>query len=185
MKKIVVDRYRNEGYPFIAANLEDLVEETGIRAITISIDRGPKAIIGDLRVDGARFLPTERLNSVLGLVPGEPFIKTRMVKGIENLGIEYRREGFLSTAFSREPLNFVDREGHQEVVIHLTVKEGPRNVIGNLSVVGSPIPEKRTGELLGIEAGYPYVPEFINRGRDDLLQELGGMGYLYASVTVT
>ncbi|MCJ7501125.1 BamA/TamA family outer membrane protein [bacterium] len=185
MRKIVVDRYLNEGYPFISADLEDLVEETGTRAITIRIDRGPKAIIGDLRVEGARFLPAERLNSALGLVQGEPFVKTEMEKGIENLAIEYRREGFLSTAFTREPLNFVDREGYQEVVIHLTVTEGSRNVIRNLSVVGSPIPEKRTGELLDIEAGDPYVPEFINKGRDDLLQELGSMGYLYASVTVT
>ncbi|MDF1524655.1 MAG: BamA/TamA family outer membrane protein [bacterium] len=184
MNKIVVDRYLNEGYPFIAADLEDLVEEPGTRSITFRIDRGPKTIIGELRVEGAWFLPMERVNSALGLVPGEPFIKTRMEKGIENLGIEYRREGFLSAAFTREPLNFVDQEGHQEVVIHLTVKEGSRNIIRSLSVAGSPIPEKRTGELLGIKAGDPYVPEFINKGRDALLQELGGMGYLYASVTV-
>jgi outer membrane protein assembly complex protein YaeT len=51
-------------------------------------------------------------------------------------------------------------------------------------VVGNPFNEKRTGELLGIQAGDPYVPEFVNTSRDNLLQELGRMGYLYASVTV-
>jgi outer membrane protein assembly complex protein YaeT len=39
-------------------------------------------------------------------------------------------------------------------------------------------------ELLGFQAGDPYVPEVVNEGRDALLQELGDMGYLYAAATV-
>jgi len=184
MEKHVLDRYRKEGYPFTAVNLEDRVGETGTRFITLGIDRGLKAIIGDLRVEGARFHSEERLSRALGLVPGEPFVSSEMEAGIEKLEQEYRREGFLATAFTRHPLNFVAREGYQEVEIHIIVQEGPRNVIRNLSVVGSPLEEKQTGELLGIAPGDPYVPEFVNAGRDDLLLELGSMGYLYAAVTI-
>lgn len=184
MEKHVLDKYRKEGYPFTAVNLEDRVDETGTRSITIRIDRGLKAIIGDLRIEGVRFLSEERVSSAMGLILGEPFVQAKMEEGIENLEREYRREGFLSTEFTRHPLNFVAREESQEIEIYLTVLEGPRNVIKNLRVVGSPIREKRTGELIGIGAGDPYVPEFINKGRDDLLLELGSMGYLYASVTV-
>ena len=184
MEKYVLDRYRKAGYPFTAVNLEDRVGETGTRFITLGIDRGLKAIIGDLRVEGVRFHSEERLSRALGLIPGEPFVSSEMEAGIEKLEQEYRREGFLATEFTRHPLNFVAREGYQEVEIHLTVQEGPRNVIRDLSVVGSPLDEKRTGELLGIEPGDPYVPEFVNTGRDDLHLELGSIGYLYATVTV-
>lgn len=184
MEKHVLDKYRKAGYPFNTVNLEDQADDSGARVITIRIDRGLKAIIGDLRIEGVRFLSKERVNRLMGLVPGEPFVKTEMEEGIENLKLVYRREGFLSTVFTRRPLNFVAREGFQDVMIHLAVQEGPRNVIRSLKVVGSPIQEKRTRELIGIEARDPYVPEFINTGRDDLLQELGSMGYLYASATV-
>jgi outer membrane protein assembly complex protein YaeT len=184
MEKYALDRYRKAGYPFTSVNLEDRVGETGTRYITLGIDRGLKAIIGDLRVEGVRFFPEEKLSEVLGLVPGEPFVSSEMEGGIEKLEQEYRQEGFLATEFTRHPLNFVALEGNQEVEIHLAVQEGPRNVIRDLRVVGSPLEEKRTGELLGIAPGDPYVPEFVNAGRDDLLLELGSMGYLYAAVTV-
>ena len=172
MEKHVLELYRKVGYPLTAVKLEDRVGETGTRSITFGIDRGLKTIIGDLRVEGVQFLPEERLSSALDLVPGDPFVKFEMEEGIEKLEQEYRREGFLSAVFNRHPLNFVTREGYQEVIIHLTVQEGSRNVIRNLSVAGSPIQEKRTGELLGVGAGDPYVPEIINTGRDDLLLEL-------------
>jgi outer membrane protein assembly complex protein YaeT len=184
MEKHVLDLYRRAGYPLTAIDLEDRVDETGTRVITFRIDRGLKTIISGLEVDGVQSFPEEKISSALGLTTGGPFVKSKMEEGMERLAQEYRQEGFLSTIFTRQPLNFVAREGFQDVLIHLTVKEGPRNVIKTLSVLGSPIEEKSTGELLGIKAGDPYVPEFMNTGRDTLLQELGRLGYLYASVKV-
>jgi outer membrane protein assembly complex protein YaeT len=184
MEKDVLDLYRKAGYPLTSVALEDRMDESGNRFITFGIDRGLKTIISDLQVDGVKFLPEERVSRALGLVVGEPYVKSDMERGMENLAREYRQEGFLSTEFTRQPLNFIAREGYQEVVIQLKVREGPRNVIKTLSVAGNPVNEKRTGELLGIKAGDPYVPEFVNTGRDSLLQELGRIGYLYASVTV-
>ena len=184
IKAYALDRYRKMGYPLTAVNLVDREDETGSRAITLGVDRGFKATIGDVRVEGALFFSEERLKSILGIVPGVPFVKTEMEEGLENLQREYRKEGFLSTAFTRHPLNFLARDGYQEVMIRLTVKEGPRNLVRDLKVMDSPIQEKRAGELIGIGAGDPYVPELINKGRDDLLQELGSMGYLYASASI-
>jgi outer membrane protein insertion porin family len=172
------------GYPITAIDLEDQVDDAGTRIITIGIDRGVKALIGDLRIEGARFHPAETLSSLLGLVPGEPFIKSEMEEGIEKLDQEYRRQGFLSAIITRHPLNFISREGYQKVSIHITIQEGPRNVIRSLRVVGSPLQEKRNVELLGAKLGDPYVPELHNAGRDALHLELGSIGYPYASVTV-
>jgi len=184
LRRDIRDQYLKAGYPFTTVDLEDRMDKAGARVISLGIDRGLPATIADVQVDGTYFLSQERVNSALGLVPGEPFVKSVMEEGIENLRQEYRKEGFLSTELNRQPLNFIPREGFQEVSIHLMVQEGPRNIIRDLRVQGSPIPEERTGRLLAVKAGDPYVPEVISAGRDELLQELGSKGYLYASVTV-
>jgi len=184
IKAHVLNRYLKMGYPFTAVDLQDHRDENGNRIVTLEIDKGLNAVTEDLRVEGGQFFAEDRLNNILGIVPGEPFVKTELEEGIENLQKEYRQEGFLSTTVSRQPLNFLPKDGFQEAMISLNVQEGPRNLIRNLHVVDSPIQTKRTSELIGIGAGDPYVPEMIDKGRDDLLQELGSMGYLYASVSV-
>ena len=184
IERYALDTYLDTGYPFTKVTLEDQIEETGDRAITLGIIRGLRATIGDIRVEGVQFLSEDRLSSALGLVQGKPFVKTEMEKGLANLQQEYRKNGFLAAEFTRHPLNYISLEDHQEVWIYLTVQEGPRKVIRNLSVTGSPLEEIQTSELLGVKISGPYVPEAISAGRDDLLQELGSRGYLYASVTV-
>ena len=184
MEKQVLDRYRNEGYPFTTVDIKDQGEGTGSRMITIFIDRGLKTIVGDVQVQGARFFSKKMIMDNLGIAPGEPYIKNQLEEGMQNVQTAYRKEGFLSTVLSRKPLNFAAREGYQEVIITLTVEEGPRNVIRSLEVESGSVDERLMRELLGFKPGDPYVPEVVNEGRDELLQELGDMGYLYAAVTV-
>ncbi|UCF88657.1 MAG: hypothetical protein JSV70_09725, partial [bacterium] len=184
IQKEILDQYRKEGYAFTSVNLDDRVDQEGVRSITLGVDRGMKATIGELRVEDVQFFSREKVESVLGLAAGDPYVKEAMDEGIADLVGEYRKEGFLSNEIKRHALNFIPRDGHQEVVIHLTVKEGPRNIISNVEVSGSPIQEKRTWELIGVRQGAPYDPERVNKGRDNLLQELGRTGYLYASVTI-
>ncbi len=184
IKKYALDRYRNEGHPFVTVNLEEQGEGTDVRVINLNIDRGLKALIGELHVEGVSFFNKETIAEKIGIVPGEPFVKEAMEKGIEDLRQSYRREGFLSAEIRRHPLNFIPREDHHEVDISLVVREGPRNIVGSLSIAGGPIQEERAAKLIGVGVGDPYVPELINEGRDELLRQLGGMGYLYASVTV-
>lgn len=183
-KKHVLDLYHNEGYPFTAVNLQDHMNEANTRTITLEVDRGFRVVIGNISIEDVNFFPEEAVRENLGLLPGRPFVNTELEEGMEKVRLEYRKEGFLSTILSRQPLKFIDMEDYQEVEIRMKVQEGPRNVISSLKVLASPIQEERTLELLGAKNGDPYVPEVINSGREDLLQELGKMGYLYASITV-
>ena len=184
MERMIVDRYRGEGYPFTKVNIEDGSEGNGTRTITFEIDRGLRAVIGQLKVDGGRFFGSEPTLLLPDLAPGKPYIKDVMEQSIDDLAGRYRREGFLESRISRQPLAFIPGDDVQMVDISLEVSEGPRSMIRSLRMTGSPIPEARSLEILGVSRGDPYVPEILDSGREALLQELSRQGYLYGAVSV-
>ncbi len=184
LEKEVLQEYRDAGYPFTSLNWVDDDSQPGVTSITLSIDRGQRALVGGVEIEGARFLSVDRVRNLLGVAEGDLFVKESLEEGIDQLRREYRSEGFVAAAVSTRPLNFVPGEEDQEVNIQVLVTEGPRTLINRLSVNGSPFEPDRTDRLIGVTAGQPYFPEVLERGRDLLLEEMGNAGYLYAAVTV-
>jgi outer membrane protein assembly complex protein YaeT len=177
-------RYRSQGYPFFNHTWQEDSSDPSIHKISLSLDPGLRTYIGGVEVNGVEFLSDDRLNAVLGMEIGSPFVKSRLDEGVQYLLREYRHEGFVDVETEVKPLNFTAFIGHQEVKVVIVLQEGERTILKQLDVNGGPYSKEVVMELMDVQEGEGYVPEFIQKGRESVLQSLGTGGYLYAAVSV-
>ena len=94
MERNLLDRYLKAGYPFTSVNMEDEVDYTGTRDITIRIDRGLKAVIAGLQVEGVLFHPAENINSALTSFRVILLSRPKWRRGLKNSNSSIDRQVF-------------------------------------------------------------------------------------------
>jgi outer membrane protein insertion porin family len=187
-RQAVQDRIRKwyvaRGYHFTSSSWEEARVESAVRQVTLVVDRGERAVISGVSVDGVERFDVDRLGDLLGLEPGRPFIRKEVDDALVRLEEAYREDGYLAANASLSPLKFLPAEEGQEVEIRISVEEGERTVVGELTIRGGPYDQAHSLELFDVTPGVPYVPRKIQAGRERLMLKLGGDGYLYSTVTI-
>jgi outer membrane protein assembly complex protein YaeT len=178
----LLNRYNEAGHPFAVLNWTDEFKGPSERYITLIFDPGNKVVIGSIDVRGAGYFPESKVKDLIGLKIGQPFVRKILDEGVDALKRAYRIEGFLASRVSLDPLNFIPAGDILEVRIGISVEEGQRTLIRNFELESDSWDQNRLLKLFGIDAGDPYVPELIERGREAILNALSKEGYLYAKV---
>ncbi|MBN2721120.1 MAG: BamA/TamA family outer membrane protein, partial [Proteobacteria bacterium] len=94
--------------------------------------------------------------------------------------------GFLTAGISVEPLEFQPYgDGRQVVDVVVTVREGGQSLIGDLEIRSDLQDSSKFLEITGLREGDPYVPEAVQKAREDILTWLSSTGYLYAEVALS
>lgn len=125
MERRVRDLLRRRGFSRASVSVSvdcNLLDGSG--RVRIEVREGEASVVGSVSAPGASHFPEDELYRTLGATPGEAFDFRRWEKGIRNLRVAYKREGFLTVNVQEETVDCP--EGGDALCLTLPVEEGPR-----------------------------------------------------------
>ena len=171
-----------EGYWKAQVAPPERKEANGTLTIVFHVTRGQlyRVAPGGVEVTGNQSIPIEEIRPLLKLSQGDLYIASRLSAIEGAIKQVYLTKGFATVQVS-SAANEVG-EGFVKPVI--VIKEGPRVVIGSVTITGnSALSTERLKPILTLKPGDPYYGPAVARDRDALL--VAGLNGGYASADVT
>ena len=162
-------------------------EEGSSLAVVFRIDRGMLyRVTGDVEIVGARAIPVEELRPLVRIQNGDVYVASRLDAAVGAIRDLYRRSGF-ATAKIESAANETDpvRPGEGAIRPAIVITEGPRTVIGDITITGaSAVPEHELRSLTRSASGDPFYAPQVAADRDAILFEYLNRGFAGAGVDV-
>jgi outer membrane protein assembly complex protein YaeT len=179
----IADYLHQQGYWKAEVKTPERREAPGRLTIVFTIHRGLvyRVAPGGVEVTGNRSVTSEELKPLLKIGDGDLFVSSRLGAIEGAIRQIYRTRGF-ATAEIASAVNEVEN-GQVKPVI--TIKEGPRVVIGQVAISGNAVvPEDRLRPVLTLAPGQAYDGPSVARNRDALIASYLDEGFASADVTV-
>jgi outer membrane protein insertion porin family len=184
----ITDYLQQQGYWKANVDLPERNEETGQLTIVFNVQRGPffRVAPGGLQIDGIRAFTLDQLRTGAKLVEvkltdGEPFIASRMSAAEGAIVQFYRERGYATVKVESQP----NQTGPSLVQPVIVVTEGPRVVVGTVSVSGNEkVPAKDLLDKVTVKPGDPYYGPKLAADRDQLETLYLDRGFQSVDVTV-
>jgi outer membrane protein assembly complex protein YaeT len=137
--------YLQAGFAFVIVDyIYD--EKENFKEVIFNIDEGPKVFVRKIIFKNNRRIPSEILLDIflnsMKTTGGRQeiiYVEAAVRDGLNRVRDHYRREGYIAAAVAPPVLFF--NEDNSGVTISVTVKEGPRYLIRNVTLNGDLIPE--------------------------------------------
>ena len=174
VQQMLVDR----GYPRAAVGATTEETHDPDRAtLVLTVDAGPLARIGTVRVTGAPPIDEQTVLERVGVRPGEPYRRRAVIDALERLENDLREQGYFEADTRQLP---AFRDDGVTVDLTLEIEAGPRV---RLEFTGDPPPDNWE-ELVPIERERSADVDIVEDARRDLEAALRNDGYRNASVAV-
>lgn len=189
-EEVVEDGSRNleqylrlEGYRGATAPAERR-RASGVLQITFTAKRGPLYVLGPVVFTGVSGLPRAELDSLMKLVPGEPFVDARVATVAAAIAEYYRVRGYASVRVTpRLTFPGTGAEARVPVDLHLDVVEGPRTVVTAVRLEGvTAVPPAQLLESMALTTGKPYYPPQQVIDREVIERRYRNLGFQRATV---
>jgi outer membrane protein assembly complex protein YaeT len=180
----ITDYLQQEGYWKAEVAPPERKEGNGQLAIVFDVRRGPLFHVAPegVQVTGAQALPPESIRDYLKtLAPGDPFVVSKM-NAIEGaIKQAYLERGYTAVEVLSQP----NEAGPALVQPVIVVKEGPRVLVGRLTVTGNDkIDASKLLETAKIQTGEPYYGPAVVAARDRMVALYLDNGFQSADVVV-
>lgn len=178
----IEDHLRQQGYWKAQVNPPARREENGQLSITFTVNRGALYRVGPggAEVNGSRAVSPDEIRAVARMEPGEPFVASRLGAIEGAIRQIYRTRGFATA----EIASAVNETAPGLVTPVITIKEGPRVVVGDVTIRGNAtVPEERLRAVLSLTRDQPYYGPAVIRDRDAIYAFYLDEGYATAEVT--
>jgi outer membrane protein assembly factor BamA len=179
----ITDYLNQQGYWKAHVETPSRRESEGRLTLTFAINRGRlyRVATGGIQINGNQGVSIDELRPLLKMPAGEPFVSARLSTIESAIKQLYRSRGF-ATADIGSGVNEVGPGLAQPVI---TIKEGPRVVVGKVGVVGNQtVATDRIMPILTLRAGDPYYGPAVARDRDAILGFYLDEGYPGADVSL-
>lgn len=139
--KNLITYMQNEG--FVNAKLSRIQVGTENKRsnkaiIVLQIEEGPQATIDKITVIGNKFFSTEKINEVIGLMPGQKLSLIELENAINNLKTFYADNGFIESKLLSENKGLIQySDSLTEASINLDIFEGPQIRVGSILIEGN------------------------------------------------
>ncbi len=129
--------YRSRG--FATAELSTAMNEVdeGLVRPVITVNEGPRIVIGKTAVRGSAAVPDDRLRAVLTLAPGQAYYGPAVARDRDAMIAFYRDEGFATADVSVVPVTPTITADGAVADITFAVVEGPQTVIEHIFITGN------------------------------------------------
>jgi len=129
--------YRTRG--FATAAIETATDESapGLVKPVIKIKEGPRVTVGRVSITGNASIPSERLQAVLLLAPGQPYYGPNVVRDRDALLAFYLDDGYSSADVVALPVTPETTPEGQRANIVFKVTEGPQTIIEHIFITGN------------------------------------------------
>jgi len=185
-KRRIENRLKDEGYRDARADYRR--EETdGVLTVVFVVTRGPQYRLARVEISGNNAVPEAPLRGLVRLKEKEPFVDSILAADVAGVEEQYRRLGFASVkiASTVSPTDGTDG-GERSVAARITVAEGVRSVIGNVTFEGNRAVDDATlHRVARLVAGEPFYEPQTMVATDDLALEYLNRGYQNAIVKGT
>lgn len=182
--------YNSEGFDFCLRRLDNFARSKGyLRAsfhdpkseeskdglvITVHADEDMLYRLGEIAIEGAEAIPTDRVRAMLSLRPGDAVDGEMIGKWLfEDLKKKYGEMGYIEYTAEPEP-EFRSANGINEgtVDFKVTIEEGKQFRVHAIKFQGSGLPEKELFGLLRIHKGDVYNQQLF----EESIEELNKLG---------
>jgi outer membrane protein insertion porin family len=138
-------------------------------AIVFDVDRGPLYEIAEVVFTGNNAVPTETLNPLVELTPGNPLITRGLQDAVANVADHYRRLGFATVRVEPVILDLPTTTAGNSVPVscEIRIAEGVRTRVRSVSVVGNElVPSDELQPAVTFAAGDPYYAPRVESSRN-------------------
>ena len=161
-------------------------------SVVFRVDRERLYRVAQIQISGNAVLATDVLLSRLNLRRGAPFVESTFRADVTAVADEYRHAGYAQAQVTTDVLEGTpDATGGDLsaepplVTLRITIVEGPRMLVGSISLEGAPDSERaRLDATVTSALGAPYVRSLMLADRDAVLAHFLNQGYEAASVQV-
>lgn len=151
--------------------------------ITFAVSRGPRHVLDDIVVNGNRAIASGELLKLVRAERGEPFVEETVQEGVDAITQVYHTRGF--TQARAEPVVAVlprparsTSAADRRVLVTLNVSEGPRTLIGVVTIQGNTaLTEDQIRSLMTTAPGRPYSVVEVAQDVDRVRLEYLNLGY--------
>jgi outer membrane protein assembly factor BamA len=178
----IEDYLRQQGYWKAQVNVPERREADGQLTIAFTVNRGSVYRIAPsgVQVTGHQAVSPDDIAPLIRLAPGDLFLASSLGTIEGAIRQVYRTRGFATA----EIASAVNETGPGVVTPVITIKEGPRVVVGDVTIAGNDtVPAERLRAVLTVAPGQPYSGPAIARDRDALLGFYLDEGYASAEVS--
>lgn len=187
--------YQKEGFNQVSVNYSiERDRATSFGTVVFRIKEGNKVriklvkFVGNAHIKSKKLIgemETRKWNIFSWLTDTGHFKDEKFDDDIDKLRDFYREQGYLDVDIPQNQISF-DYPDPKHLIITVTVNEGRRYRIGEISVINSKLhPESLLKRVLRQKTGMVFVPSKIDKDRDRIEEFYGRDGYLETSVKVT
>ena len=153
--------------------------------IVFTVRTGPVYRVTALELTGASAIPTAELRPLLGLEEGAVFVAGALDAAANAVRQAYRRRGF-AWVDVKTAVTEVGLSGEGRVRPSITIVEGPRATVGQVSIAGAErVSAETLRQLITSRTGMPWFDPTAAGDRDAILLEYLNHGFAGVEVMAT
>ncbi len=161
-------------------------ERDGALEVLYTVKKGPRFLLDEVVVTGARAVAVTVLRAATRLKTGDPFVQASVAGAVQALVNVYRARGFTRATVESSVVTAPAAVGapDRRVTVTLAVAEGPRAVIASVGLDGvSQVSEPQVRALLVSVPDAAYAQAQALADRDRIVTEYLNQGFEQVSVT--
>jgi outer membrane protein assembly factor BamA len=176
---------QREGYWRARVTVQRVEDPAAARmVVNVDVRRGRRYRLRDVTIAGNTFFPSSDVRGMLALKFGEPFDDAAVIARVAALRDAYALAGFsASIDIIPEALPTPDEAADGDVVVHLTIAEGPARTVGRVVVTGaSQVQEAELRRVIRSVPGQPLRDMQVRQDRDAVEAVYRNAGFQNATV---
>ncbi len=192
-RRILLQRYRRDGYHYVSIQLEKDEETSTLRFV---IDEGPEVVVREVHIIGNTAFPADALwgpdliggaeleSKPANLIRGVPFSEEVVDEDVQRLQWFYRARGYRDARAFLAAVEFT--QAQDEVDLTLRVIEGPRYKVRSVSIehfdgleptAEHLYPPEEILARLQLKPGDDYDRDLVNRDKREIERYYGERGH--------
>ena len=164
-------------------------ESEGKLDIVFTVRKGPvyRVAAEGVEVAGNKAVRIEELRPLIVPKPGEPYVSSHLDATVGAIVLLYRTRGFAWVDVKTAENEVPSQGGYGTAVVRpaIAITEGPRAVVGNITVAGAAaLREEEIRRAANLQSGTAYYEPTIRSARDAVQLEYLNLGFASAQVTI-
>ena len=179
--------YRESGYHFVQVS-GALVREEDPAVIRFDVLEGPRVTVEEVAFEGNRVFPPTRLRDRIqtrppGFLRRGLFRQDLLDRDLLVLKAFYLTQGFPEASVGPADVRFSEDRQHAHITI--PISEGPRLVVGRITLEGAVVISAREVlDAIPLKAGDPWTEERLEEGRRLIARLYRRLGYLSPQINM-
>jgi outer membrane protein insertion porin family len=189
--------YAREKIDRALAGIQRVLEENGFHQsrVTISEERdeqqhqtnmtfhvvtGPRAVVGEIKLEGDAGYPVEEIREIAKLHTGDSVISSRITRALQRIRTRYQKQDRLLAQVS-----VANRTYHPELNTVDYVFKVERGPVVEIAAQGFKLSQRTLRKLVPIYEEGAVDDDLLNEGRRNITNHLQTLGYFEASASVS